>query len=129
LVEPGFQTTPEVGAKLSVHADEYHAWLNQIAFSRPSDAAEAADDLVQLKGGRPGIIYDAACLLALCIPPTASAAERTSYADRAMAMTRRAIAEEWFDCSKAARDPRLRTLQGYNQKSWTGSWRAAGYPW
>jgi serine/threonine-protein kinase len=86
----------------------------------PAAAAEAAAQLAQAAVDPAGDVYDAACLLARCVPlaekdaglPEAKRQELArSYADRALDALRRAVKSGYKDAARMKKDPALDPLR------------------
>jgi serine/threonine-protein kinase len=86
--------------------------LTCLDLRRPAEAAAAAREYGTLSAGKPAGLYDCACLLSLCAPLAAGAAEAGRYADEAMATLRAAVAAGYADGAKLSRDTDLAPLRG-----------------
>jgi hypothetical protein len=89
---------------------------------RHADAAATAGKLHDLAPKDAGVLYDAACGYALCVPAVAhdrkpeqlTAAEKTQrehYADRAVAVLREAVANSYQDAAHIKQDSDLDALR------------------
>jgi serine/threonine-protein kinase len=80
------------------------------ALGQTTRAIRTARELAALSSGDPDVLYDAACALAMGLPP-APAGDRAALDAEAMQRLREAVAAGWSDAGHTGRDPDLDLLR------------------